>query len=308
MNKKKKVKSKFESKTKIVLSDNEIRDITNFLKKGIPLPEEYRFLLFGDKREVELVWNGKSGDVTNVVLPFQVIEQVDEPRKEGSGEEKQFTLIDFETDTRGRQLGGWTNKLICGDNKLILSSLKNGPLREEIEKQGGIKLVYIDPPFDVGADFSMNIEIGDETFIKKPTVIEDLAYRDTWGKGADSWISMMHERLLLVRDLLSDEGVCYVHVDWRVNSYLRLLLDEVFGKPAFLNEIVWHYKRWPTPAKEWQKMHDTIYVYTKSDKFAFNRLYGSRTAETEKRWKDKKIVALHDDSGRRIPSQIGRAS
>ena len=272
------------------------------LQQGKPLPDEYRFLLFEDKREVELVWNGKTSEVTNVVLPFQTIEQVDEPRSETDTKSTmQMTLFDL--DNRGRQIHGWTNKLIWGDNKLILSSLKNGAMREEIEKQGGLKLVYIDPPFDVGADFSMNIEIGDETFIKKPTVIEDLAYRDTWGKGADSWISMMHERLLLVRDLLSDEGVCYVHVDWRVNSYLRLLLDEVFGKPAFLNEIVWHYKRWPTPAKEWQKMHDTIYVYTKSDKFAFNRLYGSRTAETEKRWKDKKIVALHDDSGRRIPSQ-----
>ncbi len=80
----------------------------------------------------------------------------------------QYQPLLFDLDERGRQLKGWTNKLIWGDNKLILSSLKNGPLREEIERQGGIKLIYIDPPFDVGADFSMDIEIGDETFTKKP--------------------------------------------------------------------------------------------------------------------------------------------
>lgn len=267
MAKKKEVKSKYESKTKIVLSDNEIRDITNFLKKGVPLPDEYRFLLFGDKREVELVWNGKSGDVTNVVLPFQVIEQVDEPRKEGAGEEKQASLIDFEMDTRGRQLGGWTNKLIWGDNKLILSSLKNGPLREEIEKQGGIKLIYIDPPFDVGADFSMKINIGDDEFTKQPNVLEELAYRDTWGKGADSFIAMMYERLMLMRDLLADDGSIYVHCDYRVASYLRLLLDEVFGKENFQNEIIWGYRIQGVGKKFWARKHDTIFYYKKSDSY-----------------------------------------
>jgi len=141
------------------LNDNEIRDINRYLEEGKPLPENYRFLMFEDKREVELVWNGKTNEVCNVVLPFQIIEQVDEPRAEKN---VSFQKTLFDIDYKGRQQKGWTNKLIWGDNKLILSSLKNGPMREEIEKQGGIKLIYIDPPFDVGADFSMNIEIGDE--------------------------------------------------------------------------------------------------------------------------------------------------
>jgi adenine-specific DNA-methyltransferase len=162
------------------LSDTEKQEVIRFLEAGKPLPDKYRFLLFDDKREVELVWNGKTDEVCNVVLPFQVIEQVDEPRAEKV--KQQPNLFTF--DERGRQLSGWTNKLIWGDNKLILSSLKNGPLREEIEKQGGIKLIYIDPPFDVGADFSMDIEIGDDTFTKKPNILEEIAYRDTWGKGA----------------------------------------------------------------------------------------------------------------------------
>ena len=99
-----------------------------------PLPDKYRFLLFEEKRQVELVWNGKTSEVCNIVLPFQVIEQMDEPRAENP---KDTALQSGLFDARGRQLKGWTNKLIWGDNKLILSSLKDGPLREEIEKQGG---------------------------------------------------------------------------------------------------------------------------------------------------------------------------
>lgn len=197
------------------LTDNEIRDITKHLEAGKPLPEKYRFLLFDEKREVELVWNGKTNEVCNVVLPFQVIEQVDEPRSE---KELKMQLDIFDMDT-GRQVKGWNNKLIWGDNKLVLSSLKNGPLREAIEAQGGIKLIYIDPPFDVGADFSMDIEIGSETLTKKPNVLEEMAYRDTWGKGADSFIAMIFERLVLMRDFLANDGSIYVHCDWRVNSY-----------------------------------------------------------------------------------------
>jgi hypothetical protein len=128
------------------LTDQEKQEIIRYLDSDQELPEKYRFLLFEDKREVELVWNGKTNEVCNIVLPFQVIEQVDEPRAE-SPEDTEAQLRLF--DERGRQLKGWTNKLIWGDNKLILSSLKNGPLREEIEAQGVLKLIYIDPPFDV---------------------------------------------------------------------------------------------------------------------------------------------------------------
>ena len=201
------------------LTEQEQQEIIRYLEADKPLPDKYRFLLFEDKREVELVWNGKTSEVCNIVLPFQVIEQVDEPRAEKPAD---TALADerLRSDARGRQLKGWTNKLIWGDNKLILSSLKNGPLREEIEKQGGLKLIYIDPPFDVGADFSMDIEIGGDTFTKKPNILEEIAYRDTWGKGADSFIAMIYERLVLMRDLLAEDGSIYVHCDWRVNSFI----------------------------------------------------------------------------------------
>jgi hypothetical protein len=163
------------------LTENEKRDAIKLIEAGKPLPDKYRFLLFDGDREVELIWNGKTAEVCNVVLPFQVIEQVDEPRSENTKKKAYEQLGLFDIDERGRQLKGWTNKLIWGDNKLILSSLKNGPLREEIEKQGEIKLIYIDPPFDVGADFSMDIEIGGDTFTKQPNVLEELAYRDIFG-------------------------------------------------------------------------------------------------------------------------------
>jgi adenine-specific DNA-methyltransferase len=225
------------------ISENEKRDIIKYLETGKPLPEKYRFLLFKDDREVELVWNGKTNEVTNVVLPFQVIEQIDEPR-EGKEFGDRGTLFDFS----GKQITGWTNKLIWGDNKLILSSLKNGPMRKEIEAQGGLKLIYIDPPFDVGADFSMNIEIGEggdaESFTKKPSVIEEIAYRDTWGKGADSFIAMIYERLKLMHELLAEDGSIYVHCDWRLSGHIRLVLDEIFGKDNFRNEIIWKYSSW----------------------------------------------------------------
>ena len=275
------------------LTDNEKRELFKLIEAERPLPDKYRFLLFDDRREVELIWNGKTNEVTNIVLPFQVIEQVDEPRR-AAGEKKSDTLHEdagkksaaskvkeedqgyqgLLFDERGRQKSGWTNKLIWGDNKLILSSLKDGPIREEIEREGGIKLIYIDPPFDVGADFSMDIEIGDETFTKRPNVLEELAYRDTWGKGADSFIAMIYERLVLMRDLLADDGSIYVHCDWRLNAYLKIILEEIFGIRSFKNEIIW--KRAAAHNFKtigYTRNNENILYYTKSDKYIFNEQY-----------------------------------
>ena len=254
------------------LSEQEKQDIIRYLEADRPLPDKYRFLLFEDKREVELVWNGKSSDVCNVVLPFQIIEHVDEPRAEKPEDTSpQGALF----DARGRQLKGWTNKLIWGDNKLILSSLKNGPLRQEIEQQGGLKLIYIDPPFDVGADFSMDIEIGGDTFTKKPNILEEIAYRDTWGKGADSFIAMIYERLILMRDLLAEDGSIYVHCDWRVNWAIRSVLNEAFGSNCFRNEIVWHYENklgtgWG--AKTFDTRHDVLVKFSKGKAYVHNEI------------------------------------
>lgn len=246
------------------LSEAEQRDLIALISQGKPLPEKYRFILFEDKREVELVWNGKTRDVCTSVLPFQTLEHIDEPRTETKAQADLF-------DSRGRQLRGWTNKLIWGDNKLILSSLKSGALRKQIEDAGGLKLIYIDPPFDVGADFSMDIEIGGETFHKEPNLLEQIAYRDTWGRGADSFIAMIYERLVLMRDLMADDGSIYVHCDWRVNSAIRLTMDEVFGPKNFINEIVWRRTQSHNmQSKGFVRANDCILFFTKSDNFTFN--------------------------------------
>jgi len=281
------------------LTDNEKRDAIKLIEANKPLPDKYRFLLFADKREVELVWNGKSSEVTNAVLPFQVIEQIDEPRAESlKADAPLFAWAGISLDSRGRQLKGWSNKLIWGDNKLILASLKNGPLREEIEAQGGIKLIYIDPPFDVGADFSMDIEIGDDKFTKKPGILEEIAYRDTWGKGADSFIAMIYERLILMRDLLAEDGSIYVHCDWRVNSHIRLVMDEIFGKDKFRNEIAWNYSGWNKQLSEsFEKRHDTILFYAKGQPQLFNSFF-EPYASREEYLKTRKQKVYTDSDGR----------
>jgi hypothetical protein len=264
------------------LTEQEQQEILRFLEADKPLPDKYRFLLFEDKREVELVWNGKSSEVCNIVLPFQVIEQVDEPRAEKPGDASLQGLL---FDSRGRQLKGWTNKLIWGDNKLILSSLKNGPLREEIEKQGGLKLIYIDPPFDVGADFSMDIEIGGDpstgsgsnTFTKKPNILEEIAYRDTWGKGADSFIAMIYERLALMRDLLAEDGLIFLHMGWSIAHLVRVALDEVFGRNNCVNQIIWKRQAAHSDigqgSKHMGRLHDVIFLYSKAGQFTWNMQY-----------------------------------
>lgn len=275
------------------LSDQEKQDVIRYLEADKPLPDKYRFLLFEEKREVELVWNGKTNAVCSVVLPFQTIEHVDEPRQEtpsGSPSSGGEQLAFFSTDARGRQLEGWTNKLIWGDNKLILSSLKNGSLREEIEAQGGLKPIYIDPPFDVGADFSMDVEVGGnppdkggkggssgnvETLTKKPNILEEIAYRDTWGKGADSFIAMIYERLALMRDLLAEDGSIYVHCDWRLDHHIREVFDEIFGESGYRNTIGWRRDAAGKGAKgksrQLPRNTDTILFYSKSEKWVFKQ-------------------------------------
>ncbi|HRB22409.1 MAG: site-specific DNA-methyltransferase [Ferruginibacter sp.] len=276
--------------------------IIELIKAGEKLPKEFIYKLFADEEDVFLFWNGRKEDVTNIALPFHSIEHIDEPREEAKKAGDAFTL--FETDHKGRQLKGWTNKLVWGDNKLILSSLANGPMRDEIEKEGGLKLIYIDPPFAVGADFGFNIEIGGETAEKKQSIIEEIAYRDTWGKGISSYLTMMYERLKLMHNLLAEDGSIYLHVDYRVSSYLKLLLDDIFGVDNFKNNIVWYYRRWTAASNSYQKMHDDILFYAKSPDFTLNPVFIESTegqkAKHEKGW-DRNSVFIE---GRRQPQLL----
>ena len=254
------------------LPDREIEAIIQRLKQGKPLPERYRFLLFENKGEPELVWDGKTDEACDIVWPFAPSERFDCWGSSCIAGNFQQPLA--------RE---WKNKLFWSDNKFVLAALSHGTLRAEIEALGGIQLVYIDPPFGVGTNFSIDIEMGDETEIaaslanpsqtkRKKNTIEQIAYFDTWGKGADSWLAMLYERLALIQNLLAEEGSIYVHCDWRSNAYIRLVLDEIFGKEAFRNEIVWCYRGGGVPKKDFAPKHDTIFRYTKSkgDRYQFH--------------------------------------
>jgi adenine-specific DNA-methyltransferase len=279
------------------LSQQERDLIANLIRDGKPVPARYIPSIVDNPLVTELIWPGKTTFVDSIVLPFQSIEHIDEPRK---GTSQQYDLFAMDTAS-GRQSGGWTNKLIWGDNKLILSSLVNGPLRKEIDDAGGLKFVYIDPPFDVGADFSINVEVGETSVTKKASVVEQVAYRDTWGAGKDSYANMISNRLRLIRDLMSDDGIVAVHVDWRITGLMRQLLDEVFGSDRFLNEIIWRYRRWPAPSRALQRMHDNILVYKAGEaQHSFHPEYEELSASSQKQWKGKKRTDNKSDEGTRF--------
>ncbi len=241
------------------LSDTEKRELIRLIENGKSIPEEYRFKIFEDKDEIELLWDGKSYNISNVNLPFQTIEHIEEPR-----EEKKIAQADlFEKKQRD-----WTNKLIWGNNSLILSSLINGSLRKQIENEGGIKLIYIDPPFNVGDDFEFEIPIGNQKLNKKRNALEQLAFSDTWGKQEDSFLSMLYERLKLMKTLLADNGVIFVHCDWRLNSSIRMIMSELFGYDNYINEVVWKrqtaHSDYKQGSKHLGRITDNIFIYAKN--------------------------------------------
>ena len=190
--------------------------------------------------QTELVWEGKYDEYGNrrpiklptSPFPLQRVETIDEPHD--SEKARNPSLFDEDAFAKQAHRDDFRNMLIWGDNKLVMASLLE-------QFRGKIDLIYIDPPFDVGADFTMQVQVGEhrERVQKEQSILEAVAYRDTWGKGTDSYLHMMYERLTLMRDLLSERGRIYVHCDWRLSGYLRLLLDEVFGGDAFNAEVVW---------------------------------------------------------------------
>lgn len=224
--------------------------------------------------KTELVWPGKYNEdgtrkeVPRVNLPFQVIETVNESRATREVEKEQGpTLFDVWEGNEGATFdAGWKNKLIWGDNLLVMGSL--------LEKFAGkVDLIYIDPPFATGADFSFSAEIGDsgQEITKEQSAIEEKAYRDTWGQGTGSYLQMMLERISLMKDLLSEKGSIYVHCDYRMDSFLRSIMDEIFDADNFVNHIVWKRSANTSSIGQiWKHAHDTILFYTRSDDYTFN--------------------------------------
>lgn len=205
-----------------------------------------------------LYWPGKKTEVEKTALPFQTVETINESK----ADRDKLTLF----RQQGEPAPGWRNKLIWGDNKYIKASLLK-------EFAGKINLIYIDPPFATGADFSINIKLGDIKWTKEASVIEEKAYRDTWGKGLDSYLQMMYDRLVLMRELLADNGSIYVHLDWHVGHYVKIIMDEIFGKDSFVNEIIWYYyNKYSTAERSLPRAHDNILLYSKTGNHIMNEL------------------------------------
>jgi DNA modification methylase len=213
------------------LSDNEKRDIIKLIEKNKTLPEQYRFLLFDDSKQIELTWNGKNSEYIDLKLPFQIIEEIDEPREE-KVQNLQKELLS------PKKIDAWKNKLIWGDNLNVISSIYSGPMMRDIENNGGIKLIYIDPPFSVGQDYTINIKIGDRNYEKKPSILEQYAYENTWDKRGHSYLQMLYERLLLMKKILHPDGNFVMRIDYHWSHYAKVILDSVFGNDNFKNEIV----------------------------------------------------------------------
>lgn len=224
------------------LSEQEIAQITSLLKEGKPLPEEYKHVLFDTKKEYELVYDGKEREVDiladTMAVPLQKIK----------------------TFRDGKKASGWTNMLIFGDNLQVLKTLlqmkDNGKLKNS-DGTPGVRLVYIDPPFATKQDFK-----GSQ---------DQKAYQDKIA-GAN-FLEFLRKRLIFLRELLSEDGSIYVHLDWKKGHYVKTLMDEVFGEHNFLNEIIWRRIYAHSDAHKFGQVHETIMLYRKSNNHIFNRQY-----------------------------------
>ena len=245
-----------------------------------------------DYDRVELVWPGKRSEVERVRLPFQTIERVNDARRSRDG---QAELASPEPMPDGWP-NEWRNRLIWGDNKYILSSLLD-------EFAGKVDLIYIDPPFATGADFSYEVEIGDVTLEKLPGSIEELAYRDTWRDGMGSYCQMMYERLIIANDLLAPTGSIYLHCDDTADAHLRMIMDTIFGTINFRNEISWkkYVGRKNNAKNKFNTQHDLLILYAKSDNATF---HGIMLPHSEKEIENEyKYV---DEEGRKYRKSRGR--
>ena len=254
----------------------------------------------------ELIWEGKYDDNGQIVgpprvsLPFQTVETVNQ-----SAQERQLAL----TANNSGSDPAWRNRLIWGDKKYVLPSLLD-------DFAGKIDLIYIDPPFATGADFSYQTQVHSNEGTNKssvnigyePNLIEQIAYRDTWGGGLDTYLRWIHETMVLLRELLAEAGSIYVHCDWHTSHYVKPSLDAIFGQDRFLNEVVWHYKSFHGNVRRYfARKHDSILVYTKSSAWVFNRQFDDNNEDTidYSRWNDY-LVDGSKILGNNMPMQDSR--
>lgn len=232
------------------------------------------------------------------------------PSKDRSG----FTLWGSDPDTDET---AEPNRLIYGDNLLAMAALLAGD-EDNQSLRGKVDLIYIDPPFDSKADYRNKITIPGATLAQKPTVLEQFAYSDTWADGTASYLAMIAPRLVLMRELLAASGSIYVHLDWHVGHYVKLVMDEVFGRDNFVNEVIWRYGKMSNATRRYPQNHDTLFYYAKNTDYFFKPV---RSADSEykarfARWViDNKVrygtVAHSDDKLiklriRKVERELGR--
>ena len=262
-----------------------------------------------DKKYVELLWaekydkyeKGEKIPIEKPNLPFQVVETVNKPRLKdlegGLFDPSQFYPENEYPENYPRD---WKNKLIWGDNKLVMSSLiKQG-------WAGKINLIYIDPPFFTGADFTIRTKLGDESIEKEPSIIEERAYKDTWSGGIASYLKYMYERLVLMRELLAENGSIYVHLDWHVGHYVKVMMDEIFGYENFRNDIIWNYATGGAGKEEYAKKHDILLFYAKGKNYNFypERVKEPRTEKALKRAQIPKGARISADDIYKLPTDV----
>jgi DNA modification methylase len=243
---------------------------------------------------VELIWDGKydsNGKRTaplRLKLPFQTVETVNE-----SAQQRQMSLDMFGA---GRP-SEWRNRLIWGDKKYVLPGLLD-------EFAGKLNLIYVDPPFNVGANFSYNATIPDlpeteqdetASFIREPSIIEQKAYRDTWGYGLDSYLRWFYETIVLLHELLAENGSIYVHLDYNIVHYAKVVLDEVLGEDHFHSQIVWKRADSHNDAHTYGAVHDTIIFYAKGEEPTFAPQYVPLSQKTVDTW----YRHIEQETGRR---------
>lgn len=200
--------------------------------------------------------------------------------------------------------GSWMNRLVYGDNLLTMQALLAGDPQTGLPSlRGKVDLIYIDPPFDSKADYRTKVVLPGVDIQQKPTVVEQFAYADTWEEGTISYLKMIYKRLVLMKELLSSNGCIYVHIDWHVGPYVKTILDDIFGKENFVNEIVWSYSWGIRTDSRWNRKHDTIYMYSKSAeniKFNANEVLEERqvSESTANRLKYKGALIKDGNKGR----------
>ncbi|TAL40924.1 MAG: site-specific DNA-methyltransferase, partial [Salinibacterium sp.] len=222
------------------------------------LLEELPGIVRAGKRQAEQILEQLQG-------PQRVTLQTRElvvPNRASSG----LDLSDPTATRNAASLGSSPNRLIYGDNLLAMAALLAGDETTGGESlRGKVDLIYIDPPFDSKADYRTTLQLPGADVEQRPTTAEQFAYSDTWVDGTASYLGMIIPRLVLMRELLAESGSIYVHLDWHVSHYVKIALDEIFGKNNFLNDISWIYGLGGSSERYWPRKHDQIMWYSKAE-------------------------------------------